>query len=119
MYGHFTAAKMVGYPSTGTKFWGVIGTILYPRDEPELPANTHIRRAIGGPIANSIVLVICIILAVLFWSNAGLIRFLLGFSIFASIMFSFGALFPPIYMEDRNLATDGGTILHWLRQNSK
>lgn len=116
MYGHFVAAKQTGYPSTGVKLWAVIGIIRYPRDEPELAPNIHIRRALGGPIINAIVLVICIILAVLFWSNPGLPRFLLGFAVFSNILFSVGALFPPIYIESQNLATDGGTIMYWMRK---
>jgi len=113
MYGHFIAAKQTGYPSRGVNLWGVIGTILYPRDEPELAPNIHIRRALGGPIANAIVLVICIILAVLFWSNAGLPRFLLGFAIFSNIVFSVGALTP---ISIGSIEIDGGTIMRWMRK---
>ena len=47
--GHGWAARRVGYPMTGIRYWGVLSTSLYPRDEPALAGSIHIRRALGGP----------------------------------------------------------------------
>jgi hypothetical protein len=50
--GHAWAARRTGYPMVGIRFgtYGVLGTSLYPPDEPALPAKIHLRRASGGPI---------------------------------------------------------------------
>jgi hypothetical protein len=115
-YGHFWAAKRVGYPARGMKLWAVLGTTRYPKDEPELAAQTHIRRAIGGPIMSAVVSLVCVILALLFWSNAGIVRFLLGFAVFGNIgIFTIGPFLLPV--RTKYLETDGGTILYWMRQS--
>src|SRR5690349_15886496 len=36
-FGHAIAARRVGYPMAGMRFWGVLATSLYPTDEPDLP----------------------------------------------------------------------------------
>ena len=51
-YCHAAAARRTGYPMEGLLYSMVLAVSLYPRDEPELPAEVHIRRAIGGPIGN-------------------------------------------------------------------
>ncbi|MCI0398615.1 MAG: hypothetical protein L0322_27315, partial [Chloroflexi bacterium] len=51
-FGHAWAARSTGYPMTGVRLWTLLGISLYPRDEPPLPAATHIRRALGGPAAS-------------------------------------------------------------------
>ena len=52
--GHAVAARGTGHPMVGIRFWGLLSTALYPADEPPLPADVHIRRALGGPIASLI-----------------------------------------------------------------
>ncbi|MFN8413369.1 MAG: hypothetical protein U0Z26_13355 [Anaerolineales bacterium] len=54
--GHAYAAKQTGYPMDGIIFGTLAFFALthYPSNEPELPAATHIRRALGGPIINGI-----------------------------------------------------------------
>ena len=47
--GHARAAEESGYPMEGVHLWGVLGTSMYPDDEPELPAEVHVARALGGP----------------------------------------------------------------------
>ncbi len=51
-FGHAVAARRTGHPMIGIRFWGLLSTALYPDDEPQLPAEIHIRRALGGPIAS-------------------------------------------------------------------
>src|SRR5512138_2110065 len=48
--GHAWAARRTGYPMSGIRFGtlGVLATSLYPPEEPRLPANIHIQRALGG-----------------------------------------------------------------------
>ncbi|MHB8507059.1 MAG: hypothetical protein ACYDGR_00210 [Candidatus Dormibacteria bacterium] len=52
--GHAAAARSVGYPMTGVRMGDhlLFGTSLYPDDEPELPPDTHIKRALGGPFGS-------------------------------------------------------------------
>lgn len=50
--GHATAAAAVGYPMRGIRFYGPLGSSVYPNEEPPLPANVHIRRALGGPTSS-------------------------------------------------------------------
>lgn len=115
LYGHFLAAKRVGYPSTGAKLWAVVGMICYPEDEVELPAQTHIKRAIGGPILSLVVSILFAILAVLLWSNTGILRFLLGYAVFGNFaLLAIGPFLLPI--RTSFLETDGGTILHWMKK---
>jgi len=51
-WGHVWAARRVGYPMTGIRFWGVLGTSLYPPDKVSLSAAIHIWRALGGQVAS-------------------------------------------------------------------
>ena len=48
--GHAWAARRVGHPMRGIRFWGVLSSSIYPSDEGDLPAGIHIRRALGGPM---------------------------------------------------------------------
>ncbi len=58
--GHAYAAKQTGYPMTGITFGtlGFFALTQYPKDEPTLPASTHIRRALGGPIINGLLSIV-------------------------------------------------------------
>src|SRR4051794_37395815 len=57
-FGHAWAARRTGYPMIGIQLWGVLGSSVYPADEPQLPAAVHIRRALGGPIASLLLTVV-------------------------------------------------------------
>jgi hypothetical protein len=53
--GHIMAARSTGYPMSGLRigtFGGFLGSDVYPANEPALPPRTHVRRALGGPIAS-------------------------------------------------------------------
>lgn len=65
--GHAVAARRAGHPMTGIHFASVLAVSQYPPDEPELPARTHIQRALGG-----------------FWINLLLGLFLLPYGFFVS-----------------------------------
>ncbi|MCB9449897.1 MAG: hypothetical protein H6672_00565 [Anaerolineaceae bacterium] len=105
-YGHSLAAKATGYPMTGVRFWLLLSTSLYPRDEPELPAAVHIRRAWGGPVVSLLLGGIATVLVVLF-GISGVLGWLLAFFAFDNIfVFGLGALLPLGF-------TDGSTLLYW------
>jgi hypothetical protein len=50
--GHAWAAQREGHPMEAIQFWLVLAQSVYPKAEPELPPDTHIRRALGGPAAS-------------------------------------------------------------------
>lgn len=106
-WGHAWAARQTGYPMTGIRIWG-LSTSLYPPDEPPLPAEIHIRRALGGPIA-SILLAATAFAAFLLLNPPGdsLAGWLLLFvTILNMLVFGFGALLPLGF-------TDGSTLRYW------
>ena len=61
--GHAWAARRTGYPMTGVRLQGLIGSSLYPPDEPPLPADIHIRRALGGPAASLLLTLLAAVVA--------------------------------------------------------
>ena len=109
--GHARAAAQTGYPMTGVHLWGVLGTSLYPPDEPELPSEVHARRALGGPRASAVFAVAGALLAlatrpiggVAHGSVAHMVSTL--FALENLFVFSAGALVPLPFME-----TDGTTL---------
>jgi hypothetical protein len=108
-WGHAYASLRTGYPMIGVQFgkFLVLGTSIYPEDEAPLPGKIHIRRAIGGPIANLGLALVVGVLAlllrntndVLYWATCyiGLVSF---------VVFTISPLLPLGF-------TDGSTILHW------
>lgn len=111
--GHVYAAKRTGYPMRKVRLWWVLGLGRFPKNEPNLSPDVHIQRALGGPIANIILMVIVGVLAIAFWNVGGMLQFLLGWMLFENIVFGIGALLTPYYTE--SFAIDGGTILHYWR----
>lgn len=109
--GHAWVAARVGYPMKGMRFSWVLIRSWYPRDEPNLPARTHIERALGGPpvsltlamVALVIVLLVSNVLSGPFWW-VSLLFFIQNFFIFF-----LGAFLPLGF-------TDGSTLLKYLRQ---
>jgi hypothetical protein len=105
--GHAWAARRVGYPMTGIRFWGVLSTSLYPPDEPPLPAALHIRRALGGPMASLLLSVAAALLAWALRSFDGLLWLLALFlSLESFFVMTLGALLPMSF-------NDGGTLVRW------
>jgi hypothetical protein len=115
-YGHFVTAKRTGYPATSARLWTILGTVLYPPNEPVLPPGIHIQRALGGPIASLILAVISgVIITVWLWSISEFSRFVSTFVLIDYIgLFAVGSLFPPLTFSF--LTTDGGTIWQQVRQ---
>ncbi len=106
--GHATAARATGYPMIGIKLWWMLGTSVYPPDEPPLKAAVHIRRALGGPSASALLTLLALVLWLLLrvatpdWSWVGLV-----FLVDNLLFFTLGSLLPLGF-------TDGSTLLRWL-----
>jgi hypothetical protein len=105
--GHAWAARRTGYPMQGVRLWLLLGTSLYPRDEIELPAMIHIRRAWGGPVASLGMTLIGLLFVLLTRQSEALIRWLALFFFLDNLfVFTLGALIPMGF-------TDGSTLLEW------
>ncbi|MBU0496298.1 MAG: hypothetical protein KKA73_08400 [Chloroflexi bacterium] len=108
--GHAWAARRVGYPMEGIRFWDVLSTSLYPRDEPELPAEVHIRRALGGPAASLMLSLVAALVLVGLWPLGGAPRWVAVFFWAENLLvFTLGAFLPLRF-------TDGSTLLTWWRK---
>jgi hypothetical protein len=113
--GHARAAEKTGYPMEGVHLWGVLGTSVYPNGEPELPAEVHVERALGGPRASAVLTVAAGISAALVRPFSRL-AFMVA-SIFAlenSLIFTIGAFLPLPFME-----TDGTTLQRYRAEHRK
>jgi hypothetical protein len=105
--GHARAARRTGYPMREVRLLHVLAASIYPRDEPELPAEIHIRRALGGPPVN-IVLGLAGLVIVLLLPDGGGLWYLLAL-FFAQenlLVYGLGAFMPLGF-------TDGSTLLEW------
>lgn len=107
--GHARAARQAGYPMIGIRYWGLLSTSIYPSDEPALPSELHIQRAVGGPLMSSnVVIVSAIVLLLLRLAKAtGPVWWLAILFLFDNLfVLTLGALLPLGF-------TDGSTLLYW------
>lgn len=105
--GHAMVARRLGYPMQRIRAWYVLAAGLYPKNEPPLPAEIHIRRALGGPAASVMMSVVGVLAALLLRPLGGLPYYLaLFFALENFFVFFIGALLPLGF-------TDGSTLLHW------
>ncbi len=111
--GHARAAKQTSYPMLGVRLYILLGASLYPTDEPELPANVHIRRALGGPKISLVVLAIATVILLLVWSSAGdFVRMLALFAFLDNLLvFTVGSVIP--FPFPKLLENDGVTLMRW------
>ena len=113
--GHALAARRVGYPMIGIQFHSPLSTSVYPADEPRLPPQTHIRRALGGFWVNLLTGLLLGLLAVYLWPRGGVAAWLAGFSaVYNFFVLGLGAL-TPIDIPGV-LTVDGGTLLRYWRE---
>ena len=111
-WGHAWAARRTGYPMTGLQVWWAHSTSLYPRDEPALPAEAHLWRALGGPafsaclalLTAALVLALCPVGGLLWW----VVLWWCGENL---VLFTLGALLPLGF-------TDGSSLWYWWRRRS-
>ena len=109
-FGHAWAARRTGYPMTGISLWGVLGSSVYPQDEPPLPAMVHIRRALGGPIASLLLTVVASLIALALRPVGGLLGWVALFFFLENLFVFTLQVFIPLSFND------GGTLLYWLRR---
>ena len=110
--GHARAARRTGYPMSGIRLGtlGVLGTSVYPADEPTLPAKIHVQRALGGPLGSLLFTMVALGTAIVFravdeaLSWAGIFFFLDNL-----LVFTLGVFLPLGF-------TDGSTLLQWRRE---
>ena len=110
--GHAQAAKQTGYPMSGICANGPIAASLYPPDEPTLPGPTHIKRALGGPIASGILTLVMALVTLALKPIGGAYLMVSALAFFENlIVFTIGAFLPLGF-------TDGSTILHYWNRNT-
>ncbi|MCQ3933039.1 MAG: hypothetical protein DPW16_21525 [Chloroflexi bacterium] len=111
--GHASAARKAGYPMLGVRLYLVLGASLYPSDEPDLPPQIHIRRALGGPKISLAILVIATAILLLVWSAAGdFVRLLALFAFLDNLLvFTIGAIIP--FPFPNLIENDGVTLMRW------
>src|SRR5262245_34009715 len=111
--GHVIAARRTGYPMSGLRLWFLLSSGLYPLDEPELPAATHVRRALGGPIMSLIVSVVAGVIALLMRNAGSPYTWIAVFAFLDNLLvFTLGAFLPLGF-------TDGSTLLRlWRARNT-
>lgn len=113
--GHARAAERTGYPMDGVHLWGVLGTSVYPADEPDLPPEVHVERALGGPRASVLLALAGGLLAVVVRPISGLATMVATlFALENFLVFTVGAFFPLPFME-----TDGTTLKHYRDSHRK
>lgn len=113
--GHARAAEQTGYPMQSIHLWGVLGTSVYPADEPPLPPEVHVQRALGGPRASALLTVAAGLIALMVRPVSRL-AFMVA-AIFAGEnlgIFTVGAFLPLPFME-----TDGTTLNRYRADHRK
>lgn len=105
---HALAARKSGYPMVGIVYSWFLATSRYPSHEGELPARTHIQRALGGPAGSLALAIAFTILALVLKPSGSLLWWLLIFAAADSLLvFTLGSLLPLGF-------TDGSTLLYWM-----
>lgn len=97
----------------GVRFWTIFGASIYPPDEPELPAEVHIQRALGGPISSAIMTMVVGLLAFFSREAGGVIWYVFVFDWLDNLLvFTLGSFLPLGF-------TDGSTLLRWWPKRNK
>ena len=108
--GHSLAARGAGQPMVGVRLWWWLGTSLYPREEPLLPPATHIRRALGGPLASVGLALVASALALALRSQGCGLWIAAAFVALDSLfVFGVGSVIPLGF-------NDGSTLIRWSRK---
>ncbi len=115
--GHAWAAKSVGYPMIGIRHFSWFSASIYPKDEPELPPLTHIKRALGGFWINLLIGLALAPLAFYLWTLNGVAAFTVAAaSVWNFFVLGLGALLP---IDFNGFTVDGGTILRYWKEMRK
>lgn len=105
--GHAWVARRLGYPMQRMVTWMVLAASRYPKNEPALPAMTHIKRALGGPAASLLLTVLSGLLLLILPSGTGILFTLAAFVFVENLLVFFLGAFLPLGF------TDGSTLLTW------
>lgn len=109
--GHAWAARRVGYPMTGIRFWAMLAASVYPAHEAQLPSRIHIQRALGGPAASALLSLIAGIATLALTAQS--LPWCLALFVFLDNLFVFTLqAFIPLGFND------GATLWRWLRQQN-
>ena len=109
-FGHALAARRTEYPMIGIEFWLLLSCSLYPKEEPALPPDIHIRRALGGPIASLAFALLAGACALALHGPGGVLWWAaLFFFLDNLLVLTLGAILPLGF-------TDGSTLLYWIRR---
>ncbi len=111
--GHAWAARRTGHPMIGARFGYLLGTAalsVYPPDEGDLLASVHIRRTLGGPLANLLVALLALPLTLALRSSGGL-AYALALWLFLEnlLIYTLQAIVPLGF-------NDGATLWTWWRK---
>jgi hypothetical protein len=108
--GHAFAANRTGYPMLGIRWaWG-LGLSIYPDNEPDLPARTHIRRALGGVPASILATIAFWLLSQFAAGHSEGLYLAFQFAFFENLgLYTLGALSPFGF-------TDGATLRRYWPQ---
>lgn len=106
--GHAFAARATGYPMIGIRVSGLFATSIYPKDEPQLPAELHIRRALGGPLASGLLTLIMWALVRLARPTHATTRWLLWVLLLDNLLNYTAQVLIPLGIND------GQTLRRWL-----
>ena len=107
--GHAYAAHRTGHPMVGIHLgkYLFLGTSLYPENEERLPAQIHIRRALGGPISSLAFTAVTGAIALILYRADGVVWWIVLFvCIINLLVFTIGPFLPLGF-------TDGSTLLKW------
>jgi len=114
--GHAAAARKAGYPMIGIRYWAIFGASIYPPDEPELPAEIHIQRALGGPRNSAMMTAVAAIAVYFAWTMTGFGGLIFDVFVFWGLdnllFFTLGSFLPLGF-------TDGSTLMRWWPKRSK
>jgi hypothetical protein len=110
--GHAWTARRTGHPMVGVRFYQLWSMSLYPSDEGRLPANVHIRRALGGPVVSlgSSLLTGAVAWMLVPWDATP--GWIAAFAFLDNLVFFTGGALLPLPF------TDGGTLLTWWARRS-
>jgi hypothetical protein len=113
--GHARAAERTGHPMRGVHLWGLLGASIYPADEPQLPDEVHVARAVGGPQASAVLAVAGGLLALVTrpWGGAAHMAATI-LALDNLLVFTLGAFLPMPFME-----TDGEVIWRYVYGHRK
>ncbi len=115
--GHAWAAKSVGYPMIGIRHFSWFSASIYPKDEPPLPPQTHIKRALGGFWINLLIGLALAPFAFYLWNINGVAAFtVVATSAWNFFVLGLGALLP---IDFNGFTVDGGTILHYWKEMNR